>query len=303
MVATRRASRSSRLARWQTACASPTGRHARADPDNSDLASNRDDELSSSTVNAGLRTQSMPAGTRPCSGNSQSCSCRSCVLTRWQESLPSRKGGRQAFARESWTWSTPSSNASSKRSSAASDELRASFGFEPVRTVDEFAARNGRGPNIHIEEQYLQDDGTLEQTLKLNNLKLTLSLAGQQGQGSKPAADGSQRMLTVSKRRRAGERANAINNSYSTYEVVYTWRGHSTTSDRRPIKSVDHLAARTQQALSKAETTGEAAAVTELVEGAAAAYGTSVVALVAAVHAIAPELGKALADPLGAAVP
>lgn len=205
---------------------------------------------------------------------------------------------RHAFAKDSWTWSSPSSNASSERSSAAGGDdttgKRASFGFEPVRTVDEFSSRNGRGPNIRIEEERVQD-GVLQQTLKVDHIKLTLSLKAQPN----GMADGSERIVTVSKRRWAGQQST---NSSPPYEVVYTWRGPSASRDRRPPASVDELANRTQRQLSKAETTGEAASVTKLVEEAAAAYGSSVVGFIAAVRAIAPELGTALADPLGATI-
>lgn len=227
------------------------------------------------------RSESMPIGTRRCTGET-ACSCRACVLNRWDTTQT--KSDRAGHA---WIDGSSRRSSSSPRSSASSDTSQAPapiasssrpFGLAPLRTVDEFVPTNGRGPTISLEARRSSElEDELEQTLTLADLKLTIAADA----AAAPAAL-SERVVTVSKRRRGDD-----------FEVIFLSRGLSPS--RRPA-SVDALAALSWQRSAARFESGDAAAVAALLEGAARSYGTSVPALLDAVHAVAPSCGAQLAE-------
>lgn len=305
-----RTARAERAARWQQYAAN-VARPGLADPDHATknkISPRRADEKLQ-------RAFTMPEGKRPCSGDSSGCSCRACVLNRWQTRMPAAAANlNRAAVREVASWSSTSSASDKSPRNSTSSEHRA-FGFAVRRTVDEFVANNGRGPAMCIEARELSE-GRVEQKITLADLEvsviieeLSVGAARQLGERALP-----ERQVTVSKRRQTS-RANAASNdnpmnssqrSSGAFEVVWRTRclAPPSTSLESPAsleEKLEELAARTKQRMGVVES-GDAFAAAALLDAAAKAYGTSVEALVEAVRVVAPaergaqgQLGAAIA--------
>jgi len=272
---------SSRACSWSW---QPSARDARPDP--AWVREKKPQDSGEKTRLAPSRSLPVNSSQRSCSGT-PACSCRTCVLSRWQAAAPAgniRTGLRM-----------PSS------SSATSDEDEAEGirersvsaplfrGFQIVSTRDQFVPTGGVGPSLIVEARHLPADGGVEQTLLLDsNLKLSVV-------ERKPCEDAlPETVLTVSKRPSRLEAPPGL--ASQSFEIIYSRRSNECYGGpRERTPSLDDLADERAQASRPVER-GDPAAVRSALEQAARLYGTSAPELVAAVRNVVPaEVGAPLA--------
>ena len=241
---------------------------------------------------------SMPMGTRRCAGTPSMCSCRTCVLARW-EAQPAISTARAGLRIDDG--SEPSSASSQQDSSAdgeqdesgrsegagavprgrsvgASVHQRGFRGFAFVKAVDHFCPLGSAGPAITVEAHDLPM-GCTEQTLLMDDFKMSVLEQISPLPRSLPET-----LVTISRRKR-----NSVG-GVAHYEVLFSSR--SLTRER--AISVDHLADAHDQKRHESEHS-DAIGVAALLESTARTYGATAFELVDALRRVVPrQLGLSL---------
>ena len=260
------AAKQERLARWNTLANDRTGS---ADPTWAMQKRTADKHVH----------EGMKAGVRQCSGK-QTCSCRACVLTRWEATSTTVVLSRTALrviapSGDNDSRINISEEESMRLSSPAERKSFGSFGgfagFGLVRAIDHFGPLRGVGPSMTVEAIDL-DCGT-EQTMLLGDMKMSVC-------ERTPKSAFPETIVTVYRRRRTD----------SAYEKLYAVR---TLSRERP-KTVERLAEACEQAKRTSEH-GDVNSVGSLLKSISRDYGTTVADLVDAVCGVASaQIGEAL---------
>ena len=241
---------------------------------------------------------SMPMGARRCVGTPSMCSCRACVLARW-EAQPTTSTTRAGIRIDDG--SEPSSTSSQQdsgadgeqeesgrsegvgavprgRSLSASAHQRGFRGFAFVKAVDHFCPLGSAGPAITVEAHDLPT-GCTEQTLLVDDFKMSVLEQISPLPRSMPET-----LVTVSRRTRDSVGGTAH------YEVLFSSR--SLTRER--AISVDHLADAYDQRRHESEHS-DAIGVAALLESTARTYGTTAAELVDALCRVVPrQIGLSL---------
>jgi len=224
---------------------------------------------------------SMPMGRRRCTGGSD-CTCKVCVLARWQASPPT--GARVGVRLDgNSSWSSDDESVEEEELELTRSKSAPPFsGFSISSTLDLFEPASGVGPSLTLEARPLPDGGT-EQTLTFDSgFKLSV-------QEITPASGALPETLLTVLATAAGR---------TSPEVLYSRRSNDglrglITRDR--ALSLDDLAARHGQP-SRLSERGDASSAVAALERAARSYGTSAPELVEAVRSVAPPvMGASLA--------
>lgn len=293
--------RATRSARWENLRATAAANTRNSVVDWADQVKQADraklaNESKPRSVSVDTVSLSMPVGTRPCTRNTglaTTCSCRECVLARWNRS--SSADARAAVIRS--PQSSSGEDEQSERSTRTSNadqsprglDARPFRGFGLSKAIDHFGPLSGHGPSMIVEARDLPWGGT-EQTLSLDMLKLSVV--------EQPPPSGSvaptEVCVTVYKRRRTspaltGHAFGSASAVSHDYEVVYSSR---VAAFRGPATTVALLDASTPPGQC---VRGDLESVAAVLESAAQSYGTTTASLVEEARRVVPaQLGDAL---------